>query len=256
MTLAAKSSPALPYPDFEISFNAASSGEGHLASDPFNMKCWLATKNIPCINQPFVANDTHNILLDGKSANPPTRYRPILSDPQYRIGALIEKEENNLSRGYLELVSADPTVPPRIIANYLSNDQDLETFVQVLLTNFFPVLLDLRKTGYFKDLLYPNTYEILHDGITEFTRMEQIDVVKLTEFIRQGVGGHHGGGTCKMGLPTDPQAVVDQECRVFGVERLRVCDMSIVPLSIKWPNINLYPIGEKIADAILADYAS
>jgi hypothetical protein len=31
--------------------------------------------------------------------------------------------------------------------------------------------------------------------------------------------------------------------------------MSIVPISIKWPNINLYPIGEKIADAILADYA-
>jgi choline dehydrogenase-like flavoprotein len=255
ITLAAKSSPSLPYPDFEISFNAASCGEGHLSSDPFNMKCWLVTKNIPCINQPFVANDTNNILLDGKTANPPTKYTPILSDPQYRIGALIEKEENNLSRGFLRLESRDPTVPPRIIANYLSNEQDLETFVQVLLKNFFPVLLDLRKSGYFKNLLYPNTYEVLKDGVTEFTSMTQIDISKLTEFIRQGVGGHHGGGTCKMGIPTDAEAVVDQQCRVYGVDNLRVCDMSIVPISIKWPNINLYPIGEKIADAILADYA-
>lgn len=258
VTLAAKCLPNNSIPEFEITFNAASCGEPHLASDPFNMKCWSLVKNIPCINQPFVANDTNNILLDGKSSNPPQKYRPILSNPQFRIGALIEKEDNNRSRGYLELVSADPTVPPKIVANYLGDPEgeDLKSFMEVLLHNYFPVLLDLQKSGYFKSLLYPNTYEILYDGETDFSSLEQIDKEKLKSFVKSAIGGHHGGGTCKMGVENDEMAVVDQECKVMGVYGLRVCDMSIVPISIKWPNINLYPIAEKIAKKIIEEYCS
>ena len=31
--------------------------------------------------------------------------------------------------------------------------------------------------------------------------------------------------------------------------------MSIVPISIKWPNMNVYVIAEKISDAILLTHA-
>jgi 5-(hydroxymethyl)furfural/furfural oxidase len=39
----------------------------------------------------------------------------------------------------------------------------------------------------------------------------------------------HVVGTCRMGQPDDPSAVVDTECRVIGVDGLRVCDASVMP---------------------------
>jgi choline dehydrogenase-like flavoprotein len=39
----------------------------------------------------------------------------------------------------------------------------------------------------------------------------------------------HAAGTCRMGTPGDPAAVVDPSCRVIGFEGLRVCDASVMP---------------------------
>ena len=56
----------------------------------------------------------------------------------------------------------------------------------------------------------------------------------------------------KMGRADDPMAVVDPECRVIGVEGLRVADSSIFP-RIPYGNLNAPSImvGEKAADHIL-----
>lgn len=40
---------------------------------------------------------------------------------------------------------------------------------------------------------------------------------------------NHQAGSCKMGSPTDPMAVVDPELKVRGISRLRVADASIMP---------------------------
>lgn len=55
-----------------------------------------------------------------------------------------------------------------------------------------------------------------------------------------------------MGAHTDPLAVVDAECRVIGIEGLRVVDSSIFP-RITNGNLNAPSImvGEKSADHIL-----
>ena len=52
-----------------------------------------------------------------------------------------------------------------------------------------------------------------------------------------------------MGKSGDPGAVVDQECRVHGVQQLRVVDASIMP-SIPRANINLtcIMIAERVAE--------
>ena len=84
--------------------------------------------------------------------------------------------------------------------------------------------------------------------------MADVDQGRLQAFLKQGVGGHHSGGTCKMGAPSDPLAVVDQQGRVYGVKNLRVCDNSIIPITTHWPNITLYPIAEKIAKNILRSH--
>jgi len=59
-------------------------------------------------------------------------------------------------------------------------------------------------------------------------------------------------GTCKMGPPTDPFAVVDPKLRVYGIQGLRVIDASIMP-QITNGNINAptIMIGEKGSDMII-----
>jgi choline dehydrogenase len=55
-----------------------------------------------------------------------------------------------------------------------------------------------------------------------------------------------------MGAPDDPMAVVDPDCRVIGVDSLRVADSSIFP-RITNGNLNAPSImvGEKASDHIL-----
>ena len=53
---------------------------------------------------------------------------------------------------------------------------------------------------------------------------------ELDDFIREHAeSAYHPCGTCQMGRASDPLSVVDPECRVIGVEGLRVADSSIFP---------------------------
>jgi choline dehydrogenase-like flavoprotein len=52
----------------------------------------------------------------------------------------------------------------------------------------------------------------------------------LNLWLRKSVGtARHVSGTCRMGPDSDPMAVVDQNCRVKGVQNLWVVDASIMP---------------------------
>jgi choline dehydrogenase len=76
---------------------------------------------------------------------------------------------------------------------------------------------------------------------------------EIDNFIREHVeSAFHPCGTCKMGSVDDPMAVVDPECRVIGVDGLRVADSSIFP-RITNGNLNGPSImtGEKASDHIL-----
>jgi 5-(hydroxymethyl)furfural/furfural oxidase len=61
----------------------------------------------------------------------------------------------------------------------------------------------------------------------------------------------HVAGTCRMGRPGDPGAVVDPQCRLIGLDGLRVVDASIMP-RVPRANTNLPAImlAEKAADFI------
>ena len=61
----------------------------------------------------------------------------------------------------------------------------------------------------------------------------------------------HPVGTAKMGPEGDRMAVVDTECRVYGLERLRIIDASVMP-TITSGNTNspTIMIAEKTADAM------
>lgn len=73
---------------------------------------------------------------------------------------------------------------------------------------------------------------------------------RLTNWTMKSVThGWHACGTCRIGAPNDPEAVVDSDCRVIGVEGLRVVDASVMPAIVSAnTNLTTMMIAEKIAD--------
>ncbi|MEL6746559.1 MAG: choline dehydrogenase [Pseudomonadota bacterium] len=142
------------------------------------------------------------------------------------------------SRGSVTLASSDPNAAPRILFNYMSDPQDWEDF---------RTCIRLTREIFAQDAFKPYTRFEIQPGDAV-----QSDAA-LDDFIRDHVeSAYHPCGTVKMGDRHDPDAVVDPQARVIGVERLRVVDSSIFP-RICNGNLNAPSImvGEKCADMIL-----
>ena len=142
------------------------------------------------------------------------------------------------SRGSVTLRSADPKDEPVLRFNYMSHAEDWEKFRHcVRLTR------EIFSQKAFDDYRGPE----IQPG-ENVASDEEIDA-----FLRKHLeSAYHPCGTCRMGRADDPQAVVDPECRVIGVEGLRVADSSIFP-HVTYGNLNGPSImtGEKAADHIL-----
>jgi choline dehydrogenase len=76
---------------------------------------------------------------------------------------------------------------------------------------------------------------------------------EILEYIQtSGRTVSHVSCTCKMGMKGDKMAVVDSKARVFGVQHLRVVDVSAIPfLPPGHPMSTVYALAEKISDDIL-----
>ncbi|MGH6717715.1 MAG: choline dehydrogenase, partial [Alphaproteobacteria bacterium] len=142
------------------------------------------------------------------------------------------------SRGFVRLRSADPGAHPIIEPDYMSHEADWREF---------RAGVRLTREIFAQKAFDPYRGEELAPGAGVQTDGE------IDAFLRGHVeSAYHPCGTCKMG--TDPMAVVDPECRVRGLDGLRVVDASIMP-SIPSGNLNAPTImlAEKAADMILGD---
>ncbi len=93
---------------------------------------------------------------------------------------------------------------------------------------------------------------LIRKFVTEGASLSEIlgdDGVLDAYLTRSVTGVWHPVGTCRMGDDSDPLAVTDSSGRVYGVNRLRVCDASVMP-SIPCANTNIPTImvAERIAD--------
>ncbi|QNQ62055.1 choline dehydrogenase [Brucella sp. 6810] len=142
------------------------------------------------------------------------------------------------SRGSVTLRSANPREKPVIKFNYMSHEDDWADFrhcVRLTREIFGQAAFDPYRGAE----IQPGAHVQTDDEIDNFIR-EHVE------------SAFHPCGTCKMGAVDDPMAVVDPECRVIGVEGLRVADSSIFPRitngNLNGPSIM---VGEKASDHIL-----
>jgi choline dehydrogenase len=142
------------------------------------------------------------------------------------------------SRGSVTLRSPDPAAKAEIRFNYMSHPEDWADFRHCI-----------RLT---REIFGQKAFDAYRGRELSPGAHVQTDD-ELDAFIRDHVeSAYHPCGTCRMGRADDPASVVDPECRVIGVEGLRVADSSIFP-RITNGNLNGPSImtGEKAADHIL-----
>lgn len=77
-------------------------------------------------------------------------------------------------------------------------------------------------------------------------------VLDQKNFLRNQIFSHHVSSSCAIGADDDPQAVLDTDFWVRGVQNLRVVDASAFPkVPGAFPVLPTFVIGEKAADVIL-----
>ncbi len=140
------------------------------------------------------------------------------------------------SRGRVVLTSRRAEDPPRVVTGMLSDPEDVAAILRgaELVAR---LVAQPSLASYYGSRLTPSDADDLTEHI-------------LTTFSSY----HHGVGTCRMGPPSDPDAVVGPDLRVHGVEGLRVADVSVLP-TIPRANTMLAAIlvGEIAARLIAAD---
>jgi choline dehydrogenase len=142
------------------------------------------------------------------------------------------------SRGSVTLRSPDPKSKPVIRFNYMSHPDDWTEFRHCI---------RLTREIFGQSAFDPYRGKEISPG----SHVQSDD--DLDAFIRDHAeSAYHPCGTCRIGRADDPMSVVDPECRVIGVEGLRVADSSIFP-RVTNGNLNAPSImtGEKAADHIL-----
>ena len=130
------------------------------------------------------------------------------------LGAVVQV----FSHGSVRLASNDPRHDPIVELNLLADERDA-------------VRARLVVERMIELVCHPAVAAVT-TGVVAFDRpVEALDSPDAIDaWLDANVHDYvHAVGTCRMGQPHDPAAVVDTECRVIGVDGLRVCDASVMP---------------------------
>ncbi len=169
----------------------------------------------------LAAGDEDDMFLVPNNGHPPLGGRALL----------VSQLEQVFSRGRLTLRSPDPLDEPHIEQGVLTDKRDLAR-----MTASLELVREVAAHPAFRGVL---------DGLLELPAPR--DVPALV------VDSAHLSCTCPMGAPDDPASVLDPDCRVLGVDGLRVVDASIFPSAPRAnPNLTVIMAAEHAAARVRA----
>ena len=157
----------------------------------------------------------------------------VMDDGTARVSCVLELPEGN---GWVRLASPDPKEQPSFNYRYFEHPEDTRRLrdgvrlaASMLETEAYSGICDGRITP---------TDDVLNDD-------ESLDL-----WMKRTVSSaRHVSGTCKIGPDSDPMAVVDQHCKVKGIDGVWVADSSVMPIVPRAnTNASAIMIGERVAD--------
>ncbi|KAF2010118.1 GMC oxidoreductase [Aaosphaeria arxii CBS 175.79] len=148
---------------------------------------------------------------------------------------------NAQSEGSITLSSSNPDDKPVIDFAYLTHPYDKRIMRESVRQSW----IKLFENPAIKPLIKRRLYgpETLSD--------EDVDA-----FVKDAAGTvWHANGTVVMGKPENPKACVDTSFRVYGVQGLRVADLSVCPVTTNnHTQATAYLVGQKAAEKLIAEY--
>lgn len=159
-------------------------------------------------------------------------------DPNAQFTTVFGTIISPLSKGSIDIVSNSTEDLPLVDLAYFSDPGDLEQAIAAVKR--------------IRDLYASSSLSSLLDG-PEFVPGPNVTTdADIEEYIRENTGTiFNAAGTTKMGRADDPTAVVDPQCRVYGVQGLRVVDTGSFPfVPPGHAQSTAYMLAEKIADDI------
>ena len=184
---------------------------------------------------------------DHERANIQFHVQPLsldkFGDPLHRFPAVTVSACNlqPTSRGTIRLRSTDPVAKPVIAPNYLATPEDRRVAADAIRVTR-RLMKQHALQAYRPEEYLPGPAV----GDDDAALAKAAGDIGTTIF--------HPVGTAKMGIASDPMAVVDERLRVTGLERLRVIDASVMP-TITSGNTNTptIMIAEKAARMVIED---
>jgi choline dehydrogenase len=155
-------------------------------------------------------------------------------------GSIVVAAVETFSRGRVWITTPDPQTDPAVDFRLLADERDL-----VRMRDGIRRVFELASHPAISAIAEPVLVGETGRSMDDFREERQLDEwleAKCSDYV-------HAVGTCRMGPVDDPQAVVDPDGRVIGVEGLRVVDASIMP---EVPRANTHLTTVMIAEHVAA----
>lgn len=202
-------------------------GSGPVASTSSEVMAFVKTQD---------ADGEPNLQLYCAPVMVPT---PLLLPPEADGLTLIANLVTPRSRGSMRLRSSDPIAPPIIEPNYFADPRDLRALVDGV--RYLREIINAAPMNRLVDQTLAPTPDIKTDeDLGDYCK-----AVTTTNF--------HPVGSCRMGLDSDPRAVLTPKLKVRGVEGLHVFDASMMPSIISAnTNATVMAVADRAIDLMMA----